>query len=137
MPQGVDAWAKIFHQPLEILGLFTATKTQKCSPWFSPQNQSFSKNGGFVTWRIKFTKNRLTILPKFLKAKNSLLGSNNQYKILLKKLRDVGPKNQGKKSVKNIFAVLAWKHPEHLVPRTVQWWCSEIFFEKKPFQSIC
>jgi len=40
----------------------------------------------------KVYKNRLAILPKFLKAKNSLFGSNNQLKILLKKLRDVGPK---------------------------------------------
>jgi len=116
--------------------LFSATKTQHISPWFSPQIQPFSKNKEFITWTRKFTKNRLAILPKFLKAKNSLLGPNNQQKILHKKLRDVGPKVK-EKSVKNIFAVLAWKHPQHLVPRTVLKWCSEIFSKKKPFQSIC
>ena len=75
-------------------------------PQFSPQNQQFYKNRGFVTWRIKFTKHRLAILPKFLKAKNSLLGPNNQQKILFKKLRDIGPKIK-EKSMKNIFVVLA------------------------------
>jgi len=59
-----------------------------------------------VTWRIKFPKNRLFILPKFLKAKNILLGPNNQQKILLKKLKDVGPKIK-EKSVKNVFVILA------------------------------
>ena len=58
--------------------------------------QPFSKNKEFITWTRKFTKNRLAILPKFLKAKNSLLGPNNQQKILLKKFRDIGPKKQGK-----------------------------------------
>jgi len=71
--------------------LFSATKTQHISLWFSPQIQAFSKNKGFITCRM-FTKNRIVILPKFLKSKNSLLGLNNQHKILLKKLRDVGLK---------------------------------------------
>jgi len=59
-----------------------------------------------VTWRIEFNKNDLAILPKFLKAKISLLGPNNQQKILLKKLKDVGPKIK-EKSVKNVFVILA------------------------------
>jgi len=93
---------KFSTNQLKILSLNSATKTQKCSLRFSPQNQSFSKNREFVTWRVKFSKNRLAILPKFLKAKTSLLGASNHQKILLKNLRDVGPKIK-EKIVENRF----------------------------------
>ena len=74
-----ETWElKFSTNQLKRLNLISATKTQKCCPRISPQNQSFSKNRGFVTWRIKFSKNKLAILPKFLKAKNSLLGPSNQ-----------------------------------------------------------
>ena len=116
--------------------LFWAIKTQHISPWFSPQIQPFSENRGFITWRIKFTKNRLAIFSKFLKAKNSPLGPNNQQKILHKKIKDVGPKIK-EKICKIFFAFLAWKYLEHLVARTVLRWCSEISSKKKTFHSIC
>ena len=131
-----NVWAEKLSLTTWGTQLFSATKTQQISPWFSPQNQPFSKNRGFVTWRMKFTKNRLANLPKFLNAKNSCLGPNNQQKILLKKLRDVGPKIK-EKIVEKYFCSLAWKHTEHLVPRTILRWCSEILSKKKPFQSIC
>jgi len=115
--------------------LMKATKSQQLSPWFSPQNQLLAKNRGFVTWRIKFTKNRLVILSKFLKAKNSFLGSNNQQKILLKRLRDVGPKIK-KNSMKNIFYSFAREHPELLVLKTIMRWCSEIFSKKNHLKCV-
>jgi len=49
---------------------------------------------------------RLAILPKFLKAKNSLLGPNNQQKSYSKNTETLAQKSR-KKSVKNVFAVLA------------------------------
>ena len=134
MPQRVDHASWNFPLTTWNTRFIFSHKNSEMQPMIFSTNQPFSKNREFVTWRIKFSKNRLAILPKFFKAKNSLLGPNNQQKILLKKLRDIGLKIKEKNLWKMFLQFWLENTLNTLFPELFSYGVLEYFSKRNHFK---